>query len=220
MIRRTAPSALLVSVAVATALGGHTAFAQSASANADSGPSLQEVVVTARKREESLQEVPLAVTAFSAEDISNRQVNSLDDIAKFAPALVFSKSFGRSNERPVVRGLASVLAGTNATVETGVAYFVDGVYYPGDIQTLDMGEVQRVEVIRGPQSALYGRNTYSGAINFVTRRPDDQVKTNVSGSFDADERAVSGRVSGRMSDWVSGSLSARYNILTGSGRTN
>ena len=215
MIRRTAPSALLVSVAVATALGGHTAFAQSESAKADSGPALQEVVVTARKREESLQEVPLAVTAFSAEDISNRQVNSLDDIAKFAPGLVFSKSFGRSNERPVVRGLASVLAGTNATVETGVAYFVDGVYYPGDIQTLDMGEVQRVEVIRGPQSALYGRNTYSGAINFVTRRPDDQVKTNVSGSFDADERAVSGRVSGRMSDWVSGSLSARYNDFDG-----
>ena len=102
MIRRTAPSALLVSVAVATALGGHSAFAQSESAKADSGPALQEVVVTARKREESLQEVPLAVTAFSAEDISNRQVNSLDDIAKFAPGLVFSKSFGRSNERRVL----------------------------------------------------------------------------------------------------------------------
>ena len=163
MIRRIAPSALLVSVAVATALGGHTAFAQSASASAESGPALQEVVVTARKREESLQEVPLAVTAFSAEDISNRQVNSLDDIAKFAPGLVFSKSFGRSNERPVVRGLASVLAGTNATVETGVAYFVDGVYYPGDIQTLDMGEVQRVEAAginrdaHGPERKPPGR---------------------------------------------------------------
>ena len=168
---------------------------------ADSG-GLEEIVVTARKREESLQEVPLAVTALSAADITNRQVNSIDDLAKFAPGLVFSRSFGRSNERPVVRGLASVLAGTNATVETGVAYFVDGVYYPGDIQTLDMAEVERVEVIRGPQSALYGRNTYAGAINFITRRPGDEMKASVSGGADGDERQISGRLNGRSAPMV------------------
>jgi outer membrane receptor protein involved in Fe transport len=214
MFKKHSPVALFVSISVAT-FGSQGALAQSGSTAAEGGLALEEIVVTARKREESLQDVPIAVTAFSAEDISNRQVSSLDDIAKFAPGLVFSKSFGRSNERPVVRGLASVLAGTNATVETGVAYFVDGVYYPGDIQTLDMGEVQRVEVIRGPQSALYGRNTYSGAINFITRRPDDQFRASVSGGIDADERAISGRFSGRISDTLTGSFAARYSDFEG-----
>jgi iron complex outermembrane receptor protein len=207
MSLKKVPLAALLSMG-AGALAGQAGFAQSESASA--GPALEEIVVTARKREESLQEVPLAVTALSAADITNRQVNSIDDLAKFAPGLVFSKSFGRSNERPVVRGLASVLAGTNATVETGVAYFVDGVYYPGDIQTLDMAEVERVEVIRGPQSALYGRNTYAGAINFITRRPGDEMKASVSGGADGDERQISGRLSGRLSDTLTGGLSVRY----------
>ena len=207
MSLKKVPLAALLSMG-AGALAGQAGFAQSESASA--GPALEEIVVTARKREESLQEVPLAVTALSAADITNRQVNSIDDLAKFAPGLVFSRSFGRSNERPVVRGLASVLAGTNATVETGVAYFVDGVYYPGDIQTLDMAEVERVEVIRGPQSALYGRNTYAGAINFITRRPGDEMKASVSGGADGDERQISGRLSGRLSDTLTGGLSVRY----------
>ena len=196
----------------ATSLSGPVAFAQG---TASAGPTLEEIVVTARKREESLQDIPVSVTAISSAEIANRQVNSLDDLAKFAPGLVFSKSFGRSNERPVMRGLASVLAGTNATVETGVAYFVDGVYYPGDIQTLDMAEVARVEVIRGPQSALYGRNTYSGAINFIMKKPTDALSGGANMAVDADERLVTGRLSGSFSDKVAGSLSVRYNKFDG-----
>ena len=196
----------------ATALTGPAAFAQG---GASAGPTLEEVVVTARKREESLQDIPVAVTAISAAEIANRQVNSLDDLAKFAPGLVFSKSFGRSNERPVMRGLASVLAGTNATVETGVAYFVDGVYYPGDIQTLDMAEVSRVEVIRGPQSALYGRNTYSGAINFIMKKPGDVTSGATNMAVDADERLISGRLSGRLTNSLAGGLAVRYNKFDG-----
>jgi iron complex outermembrane receptor protein len=208
VIRRNAPLALIVSMGVAT-LAGQPATAQSGSAEAR-GPALEEVVVTARKREESLQDVPLPVTALSAADIANRQVTSLDDVAKFTPGLVFSKTFGRATERPVVRGLASVLAGTNASVETGVAYFVDGIYYQGAIQSLDMNDVERVEVIRGPQSALYGRNTYAGAINFVTKRVGDRTTGGASANFDADERNLSGRVSARLTDWLAGTVNARY----------
>ena len=153
MNKKTAPLALVLSMG-ATALTGQTALAQSAAAESAKGPTLEEVVVTARKREESLQDVPLPVTALTEADIDNRQLSSLDDVAKFTPGLVFSRTFGRATERPVVRGLASILAGTNASVETGVAYFVDGVYYPGDIQNLDMNDVARVEVIRGPQSEI------------------------------------------------------------------
>ena len=206
--RKYAPWAMVVSLGVAT-LAGQPTLAQSNSAEAR-GPTLDEVVVTARKREESLQDVPLPVTALSAADIANRQVTSLDDVAKFTPGLVFSKSFGRATERPVVRGLASVLAGTNASVETGAAYFIDGVYYQGAIQSLDMNDVERVEVIRGPQSALYGRNTYSGAINFVTKRIGDTTTGNASASFDTDERNLSARVAGRLTDWLAGSVNGRY----------
>jgi outer membrane receptor protein involved in Fe transport len=206
--RNNAPWAMVVSMGVA-ALAGQPTFAQSNAAEAR-GPTLEEVVVTARKREESLQDVPLPVTALSAADIANRQVTSLDDVAKFTPGLVFSKVFGRATERPVVRGLASVLAGTNASVETGAAYFVDGIYYQGAIQSLDMNDVERVEVIRGPQSALYGRNTYSGAINFVTKRIGDTTTGSASASFDTDERNLSARVAGRLTDWLAGSVNGRY----------
>ena len=206
--RNNAPWAMVVSMGV-VALAGQPTFAQSNAAEAR-GPTLEEVVVTARKREESLQDVPLPVTALSAADIANRQVTSLDDVAKFTPGLVFSKVFGRATERPVVRGLASVLAGTNASVETGAAYFVDGIYYQGAIQSLDMNDVERVEVIRGPQSALYGRNTYSGAINFVTKRIGDTTTGSASASFDTDERNLSARVAGRLTDWLAGSVNGRY----------
>ena len=206
--RNNAPWAMVVSMGVA-ALAGQPTFAQSNAAESR-GPTLEEVVVTARKREESLQDVPLPVTALSAADIANRQVTSLDDVAKFTPGLVFSKVFGRATERPVIRGLASVLAGTNASVETGAAYFVDGIYYQGAIQSLDMNDVERVEVIRGPQSALYGRNTYSGAINFVTKRIGDTTTGSASASFDTDERNLSARVAGRLTDWLAGSVNGRY----------
>ena len=206
--RNNAPWAMVVSMGVAV-LAGQPTFAQSNAAESR-GPTLEEVVVTARKREESLQDVPLPVTALSAADIANRQVTSLDDVAKFTPGLVFSKNFGRATERPVIRGLASVLAGTNASVETGAAYFVDGIYYQGAIQSLDMNDVERVEVIRGPQSALYGRNTYSGAINFVTKRIGDTTTGSASASFDTDERNLSARVAGRLTDWLAGSVNGRY----------
>lgn len=206
--RKNAAWAMVVSMGVAT-LAGQPTLAQSNSAEAR-GPTLDEVVVTARKREESLQDVPLPVTALSAADIANRQVTSLDDVAKFTPGLVFSKVFGRATERPVIRGLASVLAGTNASVETGAAYFIDGVYYQGAIQSLDMNDVERVEVIRGPQSALYGRNTYSGAINFVTKRIGDTTTGGASASFDGEERNISARVAGRLTDWLAGSVNGRY----------
>lgn len=127
------------------------------------------IVVSARKKDEGLLEAPVAVSAFSEQAIENLQLESVDDIARFTPGLSFSKAFGRSTERPVIRGQSNVLAGVQFGVESGTAYFIDGIYYSGSIQNLDPNDLQRVEVIKGPQSALYGRNTYAGAINFITK---------------------------------------------------
>jgi len=159
----------LIHWAVGAAIGA-AGFAGPAWAQ-DSGLALEEVVVTARKVEESLQDAPISVTAFTNEAITERGITDLNSLAEFSPGLSFSQAFGRQNDRPVIRGQGNVLANVQFGVESGTAYFIDGVYYNGDIQALDFDMLQRVEVIKGPQSALYGRNTYAGAINFVTRDP-------------------------------------------------
>jgi outer membrane receptor protein involved in Fe transport len=166
----------LLSLAVASALGqvATSAMAQQ----------LEEVIVTARKTEESLQTAPVAVSAFTAKAIEEQGLRSINDLARYTPGLSFSQAFGRSTDRPVVRGQSNVLAGVQFGVESGTAYFIDGVYFPGDIQGIDMNALQRVEVVKGPQSALYGRNTYAGAINFVTRPPTEDLEANVKASFE------------------------------------
>jgi len=142
---------------------------------ADAPPGqIEEIIVTARKFEENLRETPVAVSVFGEEAIRDLGIDSVDDVARFAPGLSFSRAFGRSTERPVIRGQSSILAGVQSGVESGAAYFLDGIYYQGDILSLDMNEISRVEVIKGPQSTLYGRNTYAGALSFVTRAPGDE----------------------------------------------
>jgi len=165
----------LLSFAVAAALGQvpTAAFAQQ----------LEEIVVTARLVSESLQSAPVAVTAVTSETIANQGLRNVNDIAQFTPGLQFSQAFGRTTDRPVIRGQSNVLAGVQFGVESGAAYFVDGVYWPGDVQGLDLNSFERVEVIKGPQSALYGRNTYSGAINFITRPPSEDVEATVRASL-------------------------------------
>ena len=169
---------------------------------------IEEVQVTARKREESLQDVPLTVSAFTEQDLENRAPQSIDDIARYAAGLSFSKAFGRDTERPVIRGLGNVLAGVQFGVESGAAYFVDGFYYSGDIQSLNLGEVRRVEVIKGPQSALYGRNTYSGAINFVTRGAPEEFSSDLYVSYIPDDTKYEVRlnVGGPLTDNIRGAV--------------
>ncbi|MFM7395764.1 MAG: TonB-dependent receptor [Gammaproteobacteria bacterium] len=159
----------LVHLAVGAAIGA-AGFAGPTWAQ-DTTLALEEVVVTARKVEESIQDAPISVTAFTDAAIAERGITDLSSLAEFSPGLSFSQAFGRQNDRPVIRGQGNVLANVQFGVESGTAYFIDGVYYNGDIQALDFDMLQRIEVVKGPQSALYGRNTYAGAINFVTRDP-------------------------------------------------
>jgi len=154
------------SVAMIAVNAAPVAHAQSA--GGAKAQQVEKVIVTARKRKESLKDAPVAVSAFTKDSIDKLNIQSLDDIARFTPGLSFSKTFGRSTDRPVIRGQSNVLANVQFGVESGAAYFVDGLYYGGSIQSLDLGDVERVEVVKGPQSALFGRNTYSGAINFIT----------------------------------------------------
>ena len=177
----------------------------------ETGVVIEEITVTARRREESLQEVPVAVAVVDAAAIEQRGLQTIDDVARFTPGLSFSKAFGRATERPVVRGLGNVLAGVQFGVESGAAYFIDGIYYPGDLQGLNLNDLERVEVVKGPQSALYGRNSYAGAINFTTKSPTSEFSSDIRTLFAQDgERDIRASISGPIIPGVlGGSLSLR-----------
>lgn len=206
--RRLCASAIALSTALAA-----TAHAQSPQTEDGSSVFDDEIIVTARRTQESLIEAPVAVSAFSETAIENLGIQNIDDIARHTAGFSFSNAFGRTTERPVIRGAANILAGVQFGVEAGAAYFVDGVYYSGSLQALDVRNVERVEIVKGPQSALYGRNTYSGAINFVTKRPSaGGFEGSVEGiAAQDDEYQVYARLSNSLAGGALGyAVSARY----------
>ena len=177
------------------------AQAQDAAPVAEDEGGIPEIVVTARKVQESLSDAPVAVSVITSDSIAQQGLNSLDDFAKQATGISFSQAFGRTTDRPVIRGASNVLAGVQAGVETGAAFFIDGVYYQGDIQGFDPSSIERVEIVKGSQSALYGRNTYAGAINYITKDPSEELQ--ISGRLRAaehNEREISASISGSMLD--------------------
>ncbi len=173
---------------------------------------LGEIIVTARKTAERLSDAPISVSALGGDQIRELGLNSIDDFAKQSTGLSFSQAFGRTSDRPVVRGQSNVLANVQFGVETGAAYFIDGIYYQGDIQGFDPEAIERVEIIKGPQSALYGRNTYAGAINYITRDPSNRLTASLRASAaEYDEYAVSAALSGPLlGDWLGFRLGGRY----------
>jgi iron complex outermembrane recepter protein len=132
--------------------------------------SVEEIVVTARKREESLQDVPVSVTAFSASDLERRGFSGLDDIAAATPGFTFEAFLtGGAHGNPVIRGLSQQF--TTARIQN-VSFFLDGVYLQRQsMLNVSLIDMQRVEVLKGPQNALYGRSAFAGAVNYVTLEP-------------------------------------------------
>ncbi|MFN5778991.1 MAG: TonB-dependent receptor, partial [Novosphingobium sp.] len=188
---------LRVMLLAATVFTPSLAMAQDAPTEDDGA--IKDIVVTARKTAETLSDAPVAVSVVTSEKINELGLTSIDDFAKQSTGISFSQAFGRSTDRPVIRGQSNVLAGVQAGVETGAAYFVDGVYYQGDIQGFDPQSIERVEVIKGPQSALYGRNTYAGAINYITKDPSKDLTVSARGRVaEHDEYEISGSVSGQI----------------------
>ncbi len=129
---------------------------------------LEEIIVTARKREESLQDVPLSITAFSEEAIAAAGMNSITDVATFTPNLSYRKSLGRAFDRPAIRGQGPILGAQT------VGLFIDGVFVAGTLSSTPLDNVERIEVLKGPQAAAFGRATLAGAINYVTKTPGNE----------------------------------------------
>jgi iron complex outermembrane receptor protein len=142
-------------------------------------------VVTARLRGENLQDVPLSIAAFSEQAIERQQINDLDRLSFAVPSLSASDPFGRNNPSVALRGIG--LAGIGDELPVGI--FIDGVYVAGrSSANLLITDLERIEVARGPQSALYGRNTFAGAINFVTKKPGNELDGYVEGTLGSHDR--------------------------------
>ena len=179
-------------------------------ANAQEGAvALEEIVVTARRVEERLQDVPLAITAFSAGEIQAAGIENLNDVADLTPGMTFSNLIGEFLPVPVIRGIAPTAVQDR---ENNAAIFVDGVYVSGR-QGLNFSQLdlERIEVVKGPQAAMYGRNSFSGAVNFVTARPTDEFQGKAELTFgDRGRMVVSGTVSGPL---VEDKLRARFAMV-------
>ena len=142
------------------------------------GMALEEIVVTARKRDESIQDIPLSVAAFSASQLREQQITDVEDVLQFVPGVHMSNHTGNRNN-PAIRFRAIDPPSSVRSSQTSSA-FVDGVYLPGTSQWVSMNDIERVEVVKGPQSAFFGRATFGGAINFISRTPGDELSGDVN----------------------------------------
>lgn len=187
--------AFLISTALLAAHGAVASAQETDSdpvAGADAADGGDAIVVTARKRSESLLEVPIAVSAFNNATIQDKLAQNISDLAAFTPGFQIQESFGRSGDRPVMRGASNILFSDGK-----VGIFLDGAPYLGDFSSLDLANIERVEVIKGPQSAVYGRGTLSGAINVVLKRPGNDFEGRIAGTIgNYDRRELSASISG------------------------
>jgi outer membrane receptor protein involved in Fe transport len=164
-----------------------TSFAQ---ASDESSLALEEIVVSARKRDEALQSVPIAVSVFSADRLEQLSIRTVENLARFSSGLTFDQGVLPSDTRPVIRGVTSQRGRPNVGV---LVDFVDvsseslTVAGGGITTNIRLLDLERVEIVKGPQTALYGRSAFTGAINYVTKRPGDEFESEVTLGWDEND---------------------------------
>ncbi len=184
-----------------------------AAASAQEPTTLGEVIVTSQKRAESLQDVPLAVSAVSGVKIEEAGIVKIEDLKNYVPTLFMTETAIGNNIS--IRGIFS---GVNPGFEQSVGTYVDGIYRGRPQQTrAPFLDLERVEVLRGPQSILFGKNSVGGALNITTARPSEEFEAMVSALYETeyDEQEFTGSVSVPFSDNFRGRLAARYREVDG-----
>jgi len=185
-------------------------------------PVLEEVIVTAQKRTENLQEVPVSVSAISGDQIREGMITNINDIALQTPNFTMTE-FNIGQPRYAIRGVSSAL--DSAASDSAIATFIDEVYIgrPAGGST-DLYDLERVEVLRGPQGTLFGKNVVGGAVSLYTKRPSKEFEANVSVTAgDYDLAVFQGLITGPLTDTLSAKLVAQNkdrdgyvkNVLTG-----
>ena len=173
--------------------------------SAQEAPGLEEIVVTARKIEENLRDIPLTVSAFTEQALEEQGIASLQDIADATPGFDFAQAFGRNDFRPVIRGQSNILGRANAGL------FVDGIIIEEGNASIPLSALQRVEVVKGPQSALYGRSTLAGAVNYVLKTPSNEADAEATLEYgDRDHFRAEIHASTPFSDTAGGAITVAH----------
>lgn len=180
--------------------------APQAADSADAEETGGDIIITATRRASPLSSVPIAVSAVTAQSLQNSGANDIRQLNQLAPSLLVSSTGSEANGTARIRGIGTV--GDNPGLESSVAVFIDGVYRSRTGAGLtELGEVERVEVLRGPQGTLFGRNASAGLLNVVTKAPS--FKLGASGEVtygNYDYWRVAGRVTGPLTDTIAASL--------------
>ncbi len=196
------------------------AFAQDAAAPAedtaaDTTDYGNEIIVTASKRSQTLQDTPVAVSVTSAAQLEDAQIRDLIDLQTAVPSLRVSQLQSSANTNFIIRGFGN--GANNAGIEPSVGVFIDGVYRSRSAAQIgDLPNVERIEVLRGPQSTLFGKNASAGVISIVTQKPQYEFGGSAEvtyGNYDA--ITVKGDITGPISDTVAFSLGGSYNRRDG-----
>ena len=196
-------SGLVAGAAIAAGMAGNAAVAQEGAAP------LEEIIVTAQKRQERLLEVPMTVAAISGTELTEGAVVSTLDLAQVTPGIVMTNN-GLAFS-PSVRGVSS--SGSTPGDETNTSIYLDDVYIGSPLASyFDLADIERIEVLKGPQGTLFGRNATGGAIRIVTRSPSftPQASLSTDYGFDFNETKIDAYLTGPFSDKVAGSLTGSY----------
>lgn len=209
--RRSMRKVLCGSTAVAGLAWSPMVMAQ----EADAGAYADEIIVTATKREQTLQDVPVAVTVTTGETLERAQIRDLKDLQSVVPSLRVNQLQSSANTNFYIRGFGN--GANNAGIEPSVGLFIDGVYRSRSASMIsDFPDVQRIEVLRGPQSTLFGKNASAGVISIVTKKPQFTFGGNVEATYgNYNAVTVKGMVTGPVSDTVAFSLAGGINKRDG-----
>lgn len=201
--------ASLAAIAAATSIGATPAFAQD-----DDGAALEEIVITAQRREESLQDVPIAITAFTSEDLERTAAVGIQDVASRAPGVTLTQ-FNIGEPQLYIRGVGTTSDSAASDPSIGISIDEVSIGRAG-ASSLAFLDVNRVEILRGPQGTLYGRNASGGALNVYTNAPvlDNEGRIAVrAGSFDG--YGVDGMFNAQLSETSALRFAAQYNTNDG-----
>jgi iron complex outermembrane recepter protein len=172
---------------------------------------IEEITVTARKRQETLQEVPVAVSVFTDRMIEALGVEGIEDLSKVTPGLVASSGANNSSGTIYLRGIGS--GPTSPFMQTTVSIVIDGVQIDnGDILQTGMLDLQQIEVLKGPQALFYGKNSPGGVVTVHTKDPGDHFEAMISPGYEieADEKIVKGFISGPITETLGARLAISY----------
>ncbi len=212
---RVFKTAMLSTISIASMGLASTAYAQDEAPQAEEAADENVIIVTATKREQTLQEIPVAVTVTSAETIERAQIRDLIDLQTVAPTLRVSQNQTSGNTTFIIRGFGN--GGNNTGVEPSVGIFIDGVYRSRAGSGIsDLPNLQRVEVLRGPQSTLFGKNASAGVISIVTAAPKYEFGGSAEASYgNFNALVLKADVTGPISENIAFSLAGGINKRDG-----